>query len=92
MCLDLVAVLLSTALTDLGLVACASALCELSADRYPCSSLGLVKSLGVSVYSYIFYIIDTRIHHAVYSVSAAAANTDDLYINIGFECFLIIEI
>ena len=92
MSLDLISVFLSTALTDFRLIACASALSELSAYRDLGSSLGLIESLGISVDSDILYIIDSRLYHTVNGISAAAANTDYFYIYIGFQSFLIIEI
>ena len=78
---DLVLALLCGRLTDLRLCACAESLSELSADLDSILCIKLLESLCICIYGDILNVSsDTLSDNAVKCVSAAAADTDDLYL------------
>ena len=75
---DLVLAFLSGALTHLGVGTGAATLGELGAELNLLRGLGVEQSLLVGVHSNKLDPGQSGLHHAVYSVAAAAANTDNL--------------
>ena len=86
---DLILAFLRCTLADLRVSTSAAALGQLCAKLNLLGSLGVDQCLLVGIHCYKFNAIQASFNHAVHSIAAAAANTDNL--NVGYILHLFIE-
>ena len=85
---DLVAALLGAALADLGVGARAASLRQLRAKLHLLCGFGGKQRLLIGIHADKFNTAQAALHHAVDSVSAAAAHADDLDVRYILQFFI----